>query len=55
MEGGLWDGRLVGCSNELEEKGVEISGGDTAEVWGKTTGGLKTGAVYTVSWISVRG
>ena len=31
----------------LEDKGVEISGGYTAEVWGNTTGGLKQGAVYT--------
>jgi porin len=31
----------------LKDKGVEISGGYTAEVWGNTTGGLKQGAVYT--------
>ena len=31
----------------LKDKGMEISGGYTAEVWGNTTGGLKQGAVYT--------
>ena len=47
-----WEGHYVtgdwlGVRTELEDKGVEISGGYTAEVWGNTTGGLKTGAVYT--------
>ena len=45
-----WDyatGDWLGVRTKLEDKGVEISGGYTAEVWGNTTGGLKTGAVYT--------
>jgi porin len=45
-----WDyatGDWFGVRTTLEDKGVEISGGYTAEVWGNTTGGLKQGAVYT--------
>lgn len=45
-----WDyatGDWLGFRTALEDKGVEISGGYTAEVWGNTTGGLKQGAVYT--------
>jgi porin len=45
-----WDygtGGWLGVRTKLEDKGVEISGGCTAEVWGNTTGGLKRGAVYT--------
>ena len=45
-----WDyatGNWFGVRTTLEDKGVEISGGYTAEVWGNTTGGLKQGAVYT--------
>jgi porin len=45
-----WDyatGDWLGVRTTLEDKGVEISGGYTAEVWGNTTGGLKQGAVYT--------
>jgi porin len=40
-------GDWLGVRTTLEDKGVEISGGYTAEVWGNTTGGLKQGAVYT--------
>jgi porin len=40
-------GDWFGFRTELEDKGLEISGGYTAEVWGNTTGGLKRGAVYT--------
>jgi porin len=40
-------GDWLGVRTKLEDKGVKISGGYTAEVWGNTTGGLKTGAVYT--------
>ena len=46
-EGHYGTGDWLGVRTELEDKGVEISGGYTAEVWGNTTGGLKTGAVYT--------
>jgi len=45
-----WDyatGDWFGVRTTLEDKGVEISGGYTADVWGNTTGGLKQGAVYT--------
>jgi porin len=45
-----WDygtGDWFGFREKLEDKGLEISGGYTAEVWGNTTGGLKRGAVYT--------
>ncbi len=40
-------GDLNGTRTFLENKGVEFFGGYTAEVWGNTRGGLKTGAVYT--------
>ena len=40
-------GDWYGVRTTLTEKGLEISGGYTAEVWGNTTGGLKRGAVYT--------
>ena len=46
-KGDYGTGDWLGVRTELEDKGVEISGGYTAEVWGNTTGGLKTGAVYT--------
>ncbi len=36
-----------GLRTKLEDRGVEIFGGYTAEVWGNTTGGLKQGTVYT--------
>jgi porin len=45
-----WDhatGDWMGVRTTLKDKGIEISGGYTAEVWGNTTGGLKQGAVYT--------
>ena len=40
-------GNWLGGRTWLVDKGVSISGGYTAEVWGNTTGGLKRGAVYT--------
>jgi porin len=40
-------GDWLGARTGLEDKGVTISGGYTAEVWGNTTGGLERGAVYT--------
>lgn len=36
-----------GFRTQLEDKGLEIFGGYTVEVWGNTTGGLKEGTVYT--------
>ncbi|HEY5778634.1 MAG TPA: carbohydrate porin, partial [Terrimicrobiaceae bacterium] len=45
--GNYGTGDWLGVRTTLEDKGVEISGGYTAEVWGNTTGGLKQGAVYT--------
>ena len=45
--GNYGTGDWFGVRTTLEDKGVEISGGYTAEVWGNTTGGLKQGAVYT--------
>ncbi len=36
-----------GARTSLQDKGVEIFGGYTAEVWGNTTGGLEQGTVYT--------
>jgi porin len=36
-----------GLRTKLEDKGLEIFGGYTAEVWGNTTGGIKDGTVYT--------
>jgi porin len=46
-EGDYATGNWLGLRTVLEDKGIEISGGYTAEVWGNTTGGLKQGAVYT--------
>jgi porin len=40
-------GDWFGVRTKLADRGIEISGGYTAEVWGNTTGGLKQGAVYT--------
>jgi porin len=47
MEGDYGTGNWLGARTRLEDKGLTISGGYTAEVWGNTTGGLKRGAVYT--------
>jgi porin len=46
-KGDYGTGDWLGVRTQLEDKGVKISGGYTAEGWGNTTGGLKTGAVYT--------
>lgn len=46
-EGDTATGDWSGLRTVLEDKGVEIFGGYTVEVWGNTTGGLKQGAVYT--------
>lgn len=40
-------GDWSGMRPVLADHGVEIFGGYTVEVWGNTTGGLKTGTVYT--------
>ena len=40
---GEWAGIRSACCN----RGVELFAGYTAEVWGNTTGGIKTGSVYT--------
>ncbi len=40
-------GDWVGQRPLFAERGLEIFGGYTAEAWGNTTGGLKTGTVYT--------
>lgn len=40
-------GHWFGSRPMLSDHGVEIFGGYTVEVWGNTTGGLKTGSVYT--------
>jgi len=45
-----WDkatGDWGGLRTKLEDKGIELFGEYKTEVWGNTTGGLKTGAVYT--------
>ena len=47
LEGDYGTGDWLGIRTTLGDKGLEISGGYTAEVWGNTTGGLKQGAVYT--------
>lgn len=36
-----------GMRTQLSDHGIDIFGGYTAEVWGNTTGGVNTGAVYT--------
>jgi len=40
-------GDWLGMRPLLSDRGIEIFGGYTVEVWGNTTGGLKTGTVYT--------
>lgn len=35
-----------GARDYLDDHGIDLYGGYTAEVWGNTTGGLKQGAVY---------
>jgi porin len=40
---GEWDG----VRPALDDRGVHLFADFTAEVWGNTTGGMKTGAVYT--------
>jgi porin len=47
LEGDYGTGDWLGARTGMEDKGLTISGGYTAEVWGNTTGGLKRGAVYT--------
>ena len=47
MDADYGTGNWLGVRTGLQDKGVSISGGYTAEVWGNTTGGLKRGAVYT--------
>jgi porin len=47
LEGDYGTGTWLGARSGLEGKGLTISGGYTAEVWGNTTGGLQRGAVYT--------
>jgi len=45
-----WDtatGDWGGVRTKLEDHGLEIFGGYTAEVWGNTTGGITPGTVYT--------
>ena len=46
-KGDYGTGNWLGARTGIEDKGLTISGGYTAEVWGNTTGGLKQGAVYT--------
>ena len=40
-------GDWYGTRPVLSDRGVEVFGNYTVEVWGNTAGGLKTGAVYT--------
>ncbi len=40
-------GEWGGLRTTLQDHGVEIFGGYTAEVWGNTAGGIERGAVYT--------
>ena len=40
-------GTWGGMRTSLQSHGMEISGSYSADVWGNTTGGLKTGTVYT--------
>jgi len=40
-------GEWLGARPLLEDRGVSLFGSYTCEVWGNTTGGLKTGSVYT--------
>ena len=47
LTGDKGTGDWFGVRTNLADRGIEISGGYTAEVWGNTTGGLKRGAVYT--------
>lgn len=40
-------GEWFGARPIIEDRGVSLFGSYTAEVWGNTTGGLRTGSVYT--------
>ena len=40
-------GEWFGKRPIIEDRGVSLFGSYTAEVWGNTTGGLRTGSVYT--------
>ena len=40
-------GEWAGARSKCCDRGVELFAGYTAEVWGNTTGGIKTGSVYT--------
>lgn len=40
-------GEWMGARPLIEEHGVTLNAGYSAEVWGNTTGGLETGSVYT--------
>lgn len=47
LTGDYATGDWVGYRARLEDRGVSLFGGFTAEVWGNTTGGIQPGAVYT--------
>ncbi|CAN5477798.1 carbohydrate porin [soil metagenome] len=47
MHGDSALGGWGGYRKKLLDHGVEIFGGYTVDVWGNTTGGIKTGAVYS--------
>jgi len=40
-------GDWLGARPLVSDKGIEVFGGYTVEVWGNTAGGVKTGTVYT--------
>ena len=40
-------GEWLGARPIIEDRGVSLFGSYTAEVWGNTTVGLRTGSVYT--------
>ncbi|HEU4679660.1 MAG TPA: carbohydrate porin, partial [Terrimicrobiaceae bacterium] len=47
LTGNYGTGDWFGVRTTLADRGLKISGGYTAEVWGNTTGGIRQGAVYT--------
>lgn len=47
LSGDAATGHWAGARDRLQDRGLDIFGGYTAEIWANTTGGLARGAVYT--------
>ncbi len=47
LDGDYATGNWLGTRDALEDRGIELFGGYTAEVWGNVSGGEQRGVVYT--------